>query len=821
MDHFIEVLLPIPLARNFTYSIPEEQFGMLRKGMRVAVPFGKSKLYTGLVVELDTDPPTAYEAKEVYQILDEKPLVSALQLRFWKWMASYYMCTLGEVFRTAVPGIFLLESETQVMGDSDWVAEHGTPENPESPESLVLRALEHQKALAISEISSLVERKNALPLVNRMLKAGMIRVQEKLGDGYRPKQVRFLRLHPSFQEEAALEELLRTLSRAPKQTEVLLHLFQLQQGVNKPVKSTELEKQVGTSRSVIKALIDKDILEEYTLTQDRISYSGGEEAQKLAGLNPEQQVALDTIRGFFRESRPVLLYGVTASGKTEVYSHLISEALERGEQVLYLVPEIALTTQLVYRLQQLFTSRVAAFHSRQSQQERAEIWYHLQRAEEKAYFILGARSALFLPFKNLGLIIIDEEHENSYKQFDPAPRYHARDAAILMATYWEAPVLLGSATPSVESYHNAKTGKFGLVTIRQRYGGILLPEMELINLADAYRKKQMSGHFSHRLRDAIIETLAQKRQVILFQNRRGFSPIVECMSCGHVPGCPNCDVSLTYHQQRRQLRCHYCGFNRPLETECQACGNTNLDTKGLGTEQVTAELAELFPETRASRMDLDTTRGKHAFSRIIEGFEAQEIQVLVGTQMVTKGLDFGNVGLVGIMNADTLLNYPHFRAHERCFQMLTQVAGRAGRKDYRGQVLIQTYNPYHQILKQVTTGDYEGMYKEQLYEREQFHYPPKVRLIKITLRHRDWNRVEEGAAWFARSLRVVFDKGVLGPEYPPVSRIRNQYHKQILVKIPKGQPLAKTKNSIKRIEKSFDAISNYRSIRLIYNVDYI
>jgi primosomal protein N' (replication factor Y) len=817
MDHFIEVLLPLPLERNFTYSLSSEHFPLLQVGMRVAVPFGKSKLYTALVVALHVDPPDAYQAKEVYQILDKKPLVSELQLEFWKWMAGYYMCTQGEVFRTAVPGIFLLESETRVSADPTGIG----MDSLESPESLVLQALQHQKTLRVSEISALVERKNALPLLNRMLKKGLIRVEERLNEDYRPKQVRFLRLHPAYEDEIALEELLKSLSRAPKQTEVLLYLFQLQRGVQSPVKSSDLEKQLGTSRSVIKTLIDKEVLEEYSQIQDRIRYKDTNSPQNLAVLNAEQEAALNEIQTYFGEAKPVLLYGVTASGKTEIYSHLIAQTLSEGKQVLYLVPEIALTTQLTNRLQDLFGSRVAAFHSRLSQAERAEIWYHLQKGGKKASVILGARSALFLPFKNLGLVIIDEEHENSYKQFDPAPRYHARDATVLLATYWNAPVLLGSATPSVESYHNAKIGKYAIVRISGRYGGVLLPEMELINLADAYRKKQMAGHFSHRLRDAITETLEEGRQVILFQNRRGFSPIVECLSCGHVPGCPNCDVSLTYHKQRGQLRCHYCGFHRHLETECQACGNVTLDTKGLGTEQVTTELTELFPQTAISRMDLDTTRGKYAFGRIIEAFEAREVQVLVGTQMVTKGLDFGNVGLVGIMNADTLLNYPHFRAHERCFQLLTQVAGRAGRKNFRGLVLIQTYNPYHQILKQVTTGDFEGMFQEQLYEREQFKYPPEVRLIKITMRHREWNRVEEGSAWFARSLKAVFGQGVLGPEYPPVSRIRNQYHKQILLKIPKGQPLVQTKNSIKRIQKSFDAISNYRSIRLIYNVDYI
>lgn len=818
MRSFVDVLLPIPLERNFTYSTTPEQFKKLGPGMRVAVPFGKSKLYTGLVVQMHHNPPVAYEAKEVYQVLDEIPLVSELQFRHWEWIASYYLCTPGEVFRTAVPGPFLLESETRVRRDPDF-EEGGTP--LEATEHTILEALQYQEVLKVSEISELVDRKNALPILQRMLKKKAIRLQEALREDYSPKKSRFLQIHPQYQKEEALEALLETLTRAPKQTQVILHLFQMGQGKDKPVRSRELEEKVGTSRSVIRAMIDKEILQEHFLEQDRITYKGPDITGEPAVLNPEQEAALETIIRDFETGKPVLLQGVTSSGKTEVYSYLIRETLAQGKQVLYLVPEIALTTQLIQRLQALFGSRVAAFHSRQNQQERAELWYHVMAGGEKASVILGARSSIFLPFGSLGLIIIDEEHENSYKQFDPAPRYHARDAAIMLASQARAKVLLGSATPSIESYFNAINGKYGYARMKRRYGGVLLPEMELVNLSDAYRKKQMKGHFSSRLREEISVALKEEKQVILFQNRRGYAPVVECHSCGHSPGCPHCDVTLTYHQRKEQLRCHYCGYHRPLETQCQACGNTTLDTKGFGTEQVQRELDTLFPGSSTARMDLDTTRGKYAYGRIIEQFEAREVDILVGTQMVTKGLDFGNVGLVGIMNADSLLNFPHFRAHERCFQLLTQVAGRAGRKDQRGRVLIQTFNPYHQILKQVSTGDYEGMYRDQLNEREQFRYPPEVRLIKITLRHREWGRVEEGASWFCKSLRMPFGKNVLGPEYPPVARIRNQYHKQILLKIPRGVPLVKTKNSIKRIERSFNAISQYRSIRVIYNVDYI
>ena len=676
MAHFVEVLLPIPLERNFTYAVTREQAASLRPGMRVAIPFGKSKLYTGLVLSIHNEPPVAYKAKEVYQVLEEAPLVTELQVKHWKWMAPYYMCTLGEVFRTAVPGVFLLESETRVLRDPGF--DTAITDLTEI-ESIILEALDNQAELKVSQIGELIDRKTVLPILSRMLTKKAIRLREALEEDYHPKMARFLRIHPKYEDERALEELLGDLSRAPKQTSVLLQLFQLQLGRSKPVRGPELEKRAGTSRSVIRALLDKEILQEYSLRQDRIAYEGEEGIQALARLNSEQKEALDGIRSFFESGKTVLLHGVTASGKTEVYSHLIQDCTRAGKQVLYLVPEIALTAQLIHRLQSLFGPRVAAFHSRQNQHERGEIWHYVRAGGEKASVILGARSALFLPFGDLGLIIVDEEHENSYKQFDPAPRYHGRDAAIMLGALSGANVLLGSATPSIETFFNAQKGKYGFVQMQHRYGGVLLPEIELVNLADAYRRKKMKGHFSNRLQEALADQIAEGRQVILFQNRRGFSPIVECMSCGHVPGCPNCDVSLTYHQGRKQLRCHYCGYHRPLETQCQACGNQTLDTRGFGTEQVEEELGELFPDLKTARMDLDTTRGKHSHARIIEQFEAREVDVLVGTQMVTKGLDFGNVGLVGIMNADTLLNFPHFSAHERCFQLLTQVAGKIGR----------------------------------------------------------------------------------------------------------------------------------------------
>lgn len=615
--------------------------------------------------------------------------------------------------------------------------------------------------------------------------------------------------------------MLKTLTRAPKQSQVVLSLFQLQAVNKKPIKVSELEEASGASKAVIKSLVDKEILEEYFVRTDRVNYEGDGEKSDLKRLNEYQEKALADIRANFKENRVVLLHGVTSSGKTEVYVKLIDECIQNGRQALYLLPEIALTTQLISRLQEYFGEKVSVYHSKYNVQERVEVWNNVLARKTKAQIVIGARSALFLPFSDLGLVIVDEEHEGSFKQFDPAPRYHARDAAIVLGNLHNSHILLGSATPSIESYFNAQTGKYGLAEISRRFGNVLMPEIELVDLKEQARKKRMKGHFSERLFLEIEAALKEGEQVILFQNRRGYAPIVECTTCGHSPQCPNCDVSLTFHQYKKQLRCHYCGYHMALPESCQACGSPTLDTKGFGTEQVEKELETLFPDAKTWRMDLDTTRGKHGFEKIITAFEQHEIDILVGTQMLTKGLDFRNVGLVGIMNADSLLNFPDYRAHEKCFQLLTQVAGRAGRTQKRGRVVIQSYNPYHQILKQVSTNDYHEMFKEQLYEREQFKYPPKNRIIRITFKHKEYNRLNEAAEWFAKALRNSLGSNVLGPEYPPVARIRNQYLKNLLVKIPSGRSVGGTKKGIRRVEKSFNAIAGFRSVRVIYNVDHI
>ncbi|WP_411768826.1 primosomal protein N' [Winogradskyella sp. A3E31] len=815
MMYFVDVILPIPLKKAFTYHITNAEADFLMPGMRVAVPFGKSKIYTALVLNTHTNPPTAYEAKTIHQILDETPIVTKPQLKHWQWISEYYMCSLGEVMRAAMPNAFLLESETIIKPNPEGIDER---QKLNDEEYLIVEALQHQTSLKIQDVVSILDQKKVLPIIKALVEKNIVQLQEVLYEKYQPKLVRYVKLHQNHTSEEKLQELLEVLSRAPKQREVIMTLFTISASKNEPIKVSELTEQSGASSGIIKALIDKGILEEYYIQTDRVNFEGDDTISDKT-LNLAQKEAYKAIKTSFQEKEVTLLHGVTSSGKTEIYVKLIKEQLDVKKQVLYLLPEIALTTQLVQRLQDYFGEQVAVFHSRYSGNERVEVWNHLLNNSEKAQIVIGARSSLLLPFKDLGLIIVDEEHEQSYKQFDPAPRYHARDAAIVLAHMFKAKTLLGSATPSLESYFNAKEGKYGFVELKTRYNDVLMPDIELVDLADKYKRKRMKGHFSDRLIAEMTETLDEGFQIILFQNRRGYSPIIECLTCGHSPQCPNCDVSLTYHQYRDQLRCHYCGYNSVMLKNCQACGNANLDTKGFGTEQIEAEVKQLFPEKKVGRMDLDTTRGKYGFEKIITSFEQKEIDILVGTQMLTKGLDFRYVKLVGIMNADNLLNFPDFRAHERSYQLMVQVSGRAGRTDLRGKVLIQTYNPHHNILQQVSTNDYDTMFKEQLDDRYNYKYPPIYRIIKITLKHKDYSRVNLAADWYAKSLRQVFKHHVLGPEFPPVSRIRNQYLKNILLKIPPKQSLLKTKEAIMKIHNSFESVKDFRSVRVILDVD--
>jgi len=813
--YFIDVILPIPLKQAFTYSVNKDEASFLKQGMRVAVPFGKTKIYTGIVYAVYKDQPPAYETKPIDQILDESSIITPTQIKHWEWMSSYYMCTLGEVIKAALPSAFLLESETIITLTSEKSVDEIKFSDDEF---LVFEALQHQSSLHINDIRSILDRKNVVKVLQELLQKRVITVQEEMYEQYTPKLKRYIKLTPFYTSEENLRQLLDTLSRAPKQRNVLMTLFMLTAQEKKPVDSILLQKKSDTTSAVLKTLIEKGILEEYFIQKDRIEYAGDEDSE-IKNLNEAQEQAFFEIKTSFIKHDVTLLHGITSSGKTEIYVRLIEEVLEKGEQVLYMLPEIALTTQLITRLQQYFGEKISVYHSKYSVNERVEVWNNVLEAKSKAQIVIGARSSLFLPFTKLGLIVVDEEHEPSFKQYNPSPRYHARDSAIVLGNLHKAKLLLGSATPSLESYHNTEMDKYGLVVLKKRFGNVLLPEIELVDIKEKYRKKQMKGHFSDHLLEAMNEALENREQIILFQNRRGFSPVVECSTCGIAPQCPNCDVSLTYHQFKNELRCHYCGYHMAMLQSCMACGSETLDTKGFGTEQIETELKTLFPNHITARMDQDTTRGKNAYAKIIERLDNQEIDILVGTQMLAKGLDFRNISLVGVMNADNLLNFPDFRAHERSFQLLQQVSGRAGRTQKRGKVLIQTFNPYHQILQQVSMNDYEGMYKQQNEERYQYKYPPFFRTIKITFKDKSLQKIQNSALWFSQALEIKLKENVLGPEPPPVSRVRNQYITNVLIKIPKNQSLSKTKEYIHGVYRSFNSIKAFSTVRLTIDVD--
>jgi primosomal protein N' (replication factor Y) len=792
--------------------VTQFEYEFLKKGMRVAVSFGKTKMYTGLVFNLHQIPPETYDAKEILQILDNKPIVTEHQLKHWEWISTYYMCGLGDVYRAALPSAFLLESETIIFKNESFDNKYILNDE----EFLIYEALQHQSQLTIHQVVDILGKKKVLPIINELIQKSAVYIKEEIYEQYKPKLIKYVRLSNNYNSENSLELLMNELSRATKQREVIMTFFQLSAS-KKPIKVKDLEKVSGASSSIIKALEVKGVLEFYFIKTDRISYKG--ETSALKKLNNYQKQALKEIKISFTTKDVILLHGITSSGKTEVYTKLIQETLDSGKQALFLLPEIALTTQIISRLQNYFGNQISVFHSKYSMNERVEVWNNVLENKPKAQIILGARSSIFLPFNNLGLVVVDEEHETSYKQFEPSPRYNARDAAIVLSHLHQGKILLGSATPSLETYFNASENKYGLVELNRRFGDVKLPKIELIDIKEKQRKREMTGHFSDTLLKQIQEELEENKQIILFQNRRGFSPIVECSTCGVSPQCPNCDVSLTFHKFKHELKCHYCNYLRAMPNSCGACGSNNLSTKGFGTEQIELELKKIFPDYSIGRMDLDTTRGKYGYQKIIGAFEAKEIDILVGTQMLSKGLDFENVSLVGILNADMMLNFPDFRAHERAFQLMVQVSGRAGRSKKQGKVMIQTYNPYHQILQQVSITDYTTMYKEQMQDRWQYHYPPYYRLIKITLKHKDYQKTETGVNWLVRALQNVFGENVLGPSSPAVSRIRNQYIKNVMIKIPPKQSIVKTKHEIIKVKNSFQSISDFRPIRFIIDVD--
>jgi len=814
MQYFADVLLPLALGKPYTYALTPEDYTVLKPGFRVAVSFGKSKVYTAVVVKLHTNPPQRYTPKFIELLLEDFPSVTPKQLEFWQWLSKYYQSKLGDILRAALPTTLLLESETIVVKKE--ISDNDKNELNDDA-FLVYEALD-VKALSIKEIIDILGKKSVLGLLQDLFNKGVIDIHQKIDQKYKPRLVRYVRLSPTTLKTKNLETVFGSLRNAPKQKQLLLGIFDQNSQGSEWKNSRDLLKKTSSGAPALRGLIVKGILEEKSFQEDRLLY----DFKKLNlenSLSDAQQNALGGIISTFEQKSVVLFQGVTGSGKTEVYIELINRALERGQQVLYLLPEISLTPQMVQRLQERFGKEVTVYHSKFSIHERSEVWNNILKNNTNAKIIVGTRSALFLPFNDLGLIVVDEEHELSYKQFDPSPRYHARDGAIVLAGIHNAKVLLGSATPALESSFNRISGKYGWVQLTERYGKVALPEIITVDLKSAYKKKEIKGGFSQILVQEMEQTLAIGKQIILFQNQRGYAPLLECLDCGHMPQCNQCDVTLTYHQYTDQLKCHYCGYHIAVPEKCHACGFTNLSTKGMGTQQIEEQVAEFFPNVKVARMDWDTTRGKWAFDKLIHSFAAQEIKILVGTQMIIKGLDFQNVHLVGVLNADHLLNFPDFRAHERTFQMLSQVAGRAGRKQMRGKVLIQTYQPHHAIIKQVINGDYEQMLEQQLKDRKKYHYPPYSRLIRIVVNHIDNDTVRKASQWIANVL-IQWEYGqILGPVFPSIARIRNRYRMQILVKISSDQSRDRMKQIIHKIMEGFESITQFKSCRVNLDVD--
>ncbi|WP_278864808.1 primosomal protein N' [Leyella stercorea] len=754
--HYVDVILPLPLEGTFTYSVPEPMVAQVRMGVRVLVPLGRSKTYTAMAVRLHSEKPE-FETRPIIQVIDAEPVLIEQQLRLWQWISTYYMSPIGDVFKAALP-------------------------------------------------------------------AGL-----KAEENYRPKTVRCVTLPANLRSEQSLHMALTILKRALKQHQTFSTYLELSHwseidGETPPahiaeIACDELQNAANASDAVLRQLIQRNFLELYHREVGRLNTTGEYHPERIQPLSPAQQAAEDSIQKQFNEKNVVLLHGVTSSGKTEIYIHLIKKAIDEGKQVLYLLPEIALTVQMTRRLQNVFGSRLGIYHSKYSDAERVEIWKK-QLSSEPYDVILGARSAVFLPFTRLGLVIVDEEHETSFKQQDPAPRYHARSTAIMLARMYEgAKVLLGTATPSMESYHNACTGKYGYVQLTTRYKDVAMPEIRVVDTKDLYHRKMMRGAFSPDLLEAMRTALRNKKQVLLFQNRRGFAPMVECKVCGWVPKCKNCDVSLTYHRSMNLLTCHYCGYTYPVPKQCPNCESTELLGRGYGTEKIEDRVRELFPEARIARMDLDTTRSAGAYGRIIDDFSCGRTDILIGTQMITKGLDFSGVTVVGILNADTMLNYPDFRAYEQAFQMLSQVSGRAGRRDERGLVILQTKSTDLPVIQQVVAGDFQTFAHDLLEERSMFRYPPFYHLVYVYLRHRNEQLVDSAAIEMASRLRQAFADRVLGPDKPAVARVKTESIRKIVIKLEQGINLPLARQCMAEARTQLLQDKRYAAMTVFFDVD--
>ena len=821
MSAYVDVILPLPLTGSFTYRLPASCEADVQTGSRVVVQFGAKRYYTAIVLRKHNDTPQGdYEVKEVSEVLDAAPIVLPTQLKLWQWIADYYMCPIGEVYKAALPSGLKMESETIVQLNADFIANAPLKEQ----EQTLLNALALNPKQHVQQLIKNCGLKGGMQGIKSLLDMGAITIDETLRQSYKPKSEVHVRIAPAYRSELQLNQALAALQRAAKQQQLLLKLIDLAECEapdympKRELSRSLLLKESGMTAAVLNGLIAKGIVETYVVEVGRLGSAESSGSAYISPLSEHQQRAFDSICKSWDSHDVCLLHGVTSSGKTEVYIHLINEQLKQGRQALFLLPEIALTQQMTERLRRAFGTRLGVYHSKFSDAERVEIW-NRQLSDIPYDVILGVRSSVFLPFKNLGLIIVDEEHETTYKQQDPAPRYHARSVATILAAYHKGKTILGTATPSIESYYNAQCGKYALVQMTERYNQVQLPRIEVVDLKEEYRKKRMYGPFSTMLHDAIRYALDEGKQVILFQNRRGYAPMLECAACGWVPKCDRCDVSLTYHRNMHQLVCHYCGNIYSMPTKCPSCGGHTLSKRGMGTERIEEEVLHHFPTARVARLDLDTTRTKTAYEKILTDFQEGRTNVLIGTQMISKGLDFDNVHVVGIMNADTMLNFPDFRSFERSFQLMSQVAGRAGRRGQQGQVILQTKGIDLPVIHQVVANNYEQLYTDQVEERQLFRYPPFCRLIYIYIKGRDEVDVVHAAEAMATAMRSCFAERVLGPESPAVARVHALHIRKIMLKAEPSLGVSQVRQCLIHIQQSLAEQGLLQKVMLYYDVD--
>lgn len=809
--NFVNVILPLAIPKTYTYSVPSHLKNEIGFGKRVEVPL-RNKLYSGLITELHEDVQLDYKTKDILSVIDDEPIIHQYQYEFWQWMANYYSCTIGEVMHVALPGGLRLGSETKLLIHDDFKDDFS---DLTDNEYIVAEALTIRNELTIEEVKDILDRKTVYPLIRSLLDKRVVKLKEELVAKYKPKRIGFMRLAPIFEEnKEMLADAFEKIKRSEHQTNALLAFVSLSRGSSEVPRSSIYEMS-GASIGALKSLEKKGIVELFDKDVSRLIYEASD--GELPELSEEQVRALEEISRHFEEKKIVLLHGVTGSGKTRVYMELIQQAIDSGKQVLYLLPEIALTTQIVARLKHIFGKDVGIFHSRMNNHERVELWKDAIIGKK---VILGARSSLFLPFPNLDLIIVDEEHDPSYKQSDPNPRYNARDAAVYLSKKLDAKILLGSATPSLESYLNTQENKYALVEMMERHGGVSMPEIEIVDIGKAKKSGRINGFFTHQLIEAIKVALVNKEQILLFQNRRGYAPSLQCNVCGWKGECKNCDIALTYHKFFDELRCHICGFRNKNPHECPACGNDALEEVGFGTEKIEDEIQKIFPEAKIKRMDYDTVRTKNSYQKILEDFGSREIDILVGTQMITKGLDFDNIAIVGVINADSTLMFADFRAGERAFQLLTQVAGRAGRRKKRGKVLIQTYNPEHPVIQEIITNNFQKLFRRESQERKRFVYPPFFRMINIQLKHKKPRVVEDAARYMALQLKSVLGNRVVGPAEPGIARVKGYYRQNITVKVEKKAHAIKiAKAQILHQKSVLKTSDGYKSVGVKIDVD--